>query len=323
MTTTVLEKAQSQSAHGIMREVLLALLPSILVSVFLFGAGIVIQLLLASLTTVVCETLVLKGRKRPVTALDIYSGLVSAWILVLCIPVTSPFWLIIVGVCCAILLAKHCYGGVGMNIFNPAMVGFCILYISYPELMSQWPAQFVDLNNTLASVFGGSKVDTIAMATALTDYKVALTTSDGLISENTNFMLNALTPYQWMALSYLLGGLLLIIRRLIDWRLPLALIASACLVHLLLQAFALTQLPLLTQLLSGGLLFAAFFIITDPVTAPASVVGRLLACGLAGCLIILLRQFSVMADAIAFSILLVNLLTPMIDDYKGKPYGGT
>ena len=129
------------SVSSIMLKVLLALLPGIFVYAWLYGGGILITLVLATATALGTEALMLKLRRRPVQPfLSDYSAVITAWLLALAIPPLAPWWLIVVGVAFAIIVAKQLYGGLGYNPFNPAMVGYAVLLISFPVIMTKWPA---------------------------------------------------------------------------------------------------------------------------------------------------------------------------------------
>lgn len=321
MTTVVIEKQQAPSSTAIMQTVLLAMLPAIIINVGFLGGGIIIQLLLASLTCLISEFVGTRLRQQKTYALDIYSGLISAWILTLSIPSTSPWWMIIIGVSVAILLAKHCYGGMGMNIFNPAMVGFCVLYICYPQYLNQWPTNMVSLTDSFNLIFNrsefGGVVDVLAGATHLTTVKVMLNTEVA----NIDFGFASWGAYQYIAVSYLVSGLYLLYKNIIDWRLPVFMLVGVVITHFALVLLTDTQISLQLQLFSGATLFAAFFIITDPVTAATNARAKTIFALFTGVLIVLLRKYNVMADAVAFSILLANLCVPLLDDYGIKKYG--
>lgn len=317
MTTVVIEKQQAQSSTAMMRSVLFALLPAIIVNTVMLGVGIIIQLILASLACLLAEFIGTKLRQRRLAQLDIYSGLISAWIIALSIPATSPWWLVIIGVGIAILLAKHCYGGMGMNIFNPAMVGFCVLYICYPSYLNQWPLEPISFGESFALIFNRGEFDVLTSATNLTQVKVMLnTTTNAIDFSGLNW-----GAYQFSALAYLFGGLYLLYKNIIDWRLPLFMLAGVLLSHFALALLSKNQIPLQLQLFSGATLFAAFFIITDPVTAASSQRAKIIFALFTGVLLVLLRKYNVMADAVAFTILLANLCVPLLDDYGIKKYG--
>jgi Na+-translocating ferredoxin:NAD+ oxidoreductase subunit D len=129
------------SVSTIMLKVLLALVPGIITYVWVFGGGILVTLGLATLTALLTEALMLKLRGRPIKPfINDYSAIITAWLLALAIPPLTPWWLIVVGVFFAIVIAKQLYGGLGYNPFNPAMVGYAVLLISFPVLMTKWPA---------------------------------------------------------------------------------------------------------------------------------------------------------------------------------------
>jgi len=158
------------SVRTVMGKVLLALLPGIAAYVHFFGPAILVQIAIASVTALAAEALILKLRDKPVMMfLSDGSALVTAWLIALTFPPIAPWWLTVLGVLIAIVIAKHLYGGLGQNPFNPAMVAFCAMIVAYPQLMSQWPR--ADLNSFgpmwQAILSGDRQLDAIVMATPL------------------------------------------------------------------------------------------------------------------------------------------------------------
>src|SRR5512147_684566 len=174
---------QATSVSAIMLRVLLALIPAIAVYVWYFGPAILVSLTLASITALGTEAVMLKLRKRPLAPfLSDNSALLTAWLLALSIPPLAPWWLVVVGTAFAISVAKHLYGGLGSNPFNPAMIGYAILIISFPVQMTHWvaPHGLGQLELTLAQqlqyIFGGqlpggATLDAVTMATPLDTLK--------------------------------------------------------------------------------------------------------------------------------------------------------
>ncbi|MBU1308515.1 MAG: electron transport complex subunit RsxD [Gammaproteobacteria bacterium] len=333
-----------RSTAQIMRMVTLACLPGIVMQAVMFGYGVLIQLLLAIVTAWLSEAAILKLRNRPVLPrLKDNSALLTAVLLAVAIPPYAPWWLIVIGTAFAIIMVKQLYGGLGNNLFNPAMAAYVLLLVSFPLQMTQWlpPAslQLVALTpfDALCSIFSQyscsgfslsqlqSGVDGTTMATPLdtlrTDLSRGLTLSESMHSPV--FYAFAGSGWLWVNLAYLAGGLLLIQQKIISWRIPVAVIASMFLLFAIASLVAPDSLagPLF-HLFSGGTMLAAFFIATDPVSASTTDKGRLLYGALIGVLIFLIRSFGGYPDAIAFAVLLANMTVPLIDYYtRPRTYG--
>ncbi len=322
------------SVTQVMAWVLIALLPGIAVSVWLFGPGILITLGLATVTALAAEAAMLKARGYPVQPfLSDLSAIVTAWLLALSLPTLAPWWLIVTGVLFAIVVAKHLYGGLGQNIFNPAMVGYAVLIVSFPVQMTQWasPAELGPALNwaqSLAAVFGGiapATLDAVTMATPLD----ALRT--GLIQQLTvdEVMVQTLfgkfggTGFEWLAFSFWIGGLILWTRRIIGWQIPMAFLAGVWLTAGLLHFFDAGRFgsPWF-HFFAPSVALCAFFIATDPVSGATTPRGKLIFGFGAGFLTIVIRTWGGYPDGVAFAILLMNLAVPLIDQYtQPRVYG--
>ena len=328
----------------IMQMVLLALLPGIIVHSYLFGLAIYVQILLAVVTAVTAEALFLKLRNKPIlNSIKDYSAVVTGILLAISIPSLAPWWVIFIGTAFAIIIVKHLYGGLGQNIFNPAMAGYVVLLISFPVQMTAWlpiesmqafPLQFTD---TLAFIFNGSNIDGytvnqirtsidgVTMATPLETIRNALHTGH-TISETLKtdlFSTDSLQGTQWVNLAFLLGGLFLLKQKIIQWYIPLSFILALAAFSFV--AFAsdsdLYSSPLY-HLFSGATMLGAFFILTDPVTASTTVKGRYIYGALCALLVVVIRNLGGYPDAVAFAVLLANMCVPLIDYYsKPKVYG--
>ncbi|MDO9598149.1 MAG: RnfABCDGE type electron transport complex subunit D, partial [Azoarcus sp.] len=219
------------SVQRVMFTVLLALLPGIAAYVWQIGAGILVNLAIASVTAVVAEALILALRKRPVAiGITDLSAVVTAWLVVLAFPPIVPWWLTMLAVLIAIVAVKHLYGGLGQNPFNPAMAAYCTMIVAYPSLMSQWPAAgTVDFAAQLSLILGGARdLDGITGATALDALRTGLrgdSTVDALLQTST-FGLAGGRGWEWIAAGYLVGGLFLIATRTITWHLPTGFLAG-------------------------------------------------------------------------------------------------
>jgi len=322
---------QPASVRTVMLKVLAALLPGIAVYVWVFGAGVLVQIVLASVTALVAETAMLAIRKKPVWLfVSDGSALVTGWLVALTLPPIAPWWLAVLGVLIAIVIAKHLYGGLGQNPFNPAMVAFCALIVAYPQLMSQWPAVgFTDFGAQVTAIFGERHLDAIVMATPLDALRTALHTPEaratvsGVLGSHATFGNIGGKGWEWIALGYLLGGLWLIQQRIITWHIPAAFLGTLALAALLASLVNPNQYAGPTfHLLTGGAMLGAFFIATDPISGSTTPRGKLVfAAGLA-LLTWIIRVFGAYPDGIAFATLLMNIGVPLIDKYTQPPVFG-
>lgn len=314
------------SVQRVMLQVLAALLPGIAVYVWAFGPMIVVQIAIATVAALAGEAFMLKLRNKP---LGLYLGdgsaIVTAWLIALAFPPLAPWWLIVVGVLVAIVIAKHLYGGLGQNPFNPAMIAFAVCIISFPALMSQWPPVDlkVSLGEQLRLVFGLiPRLDAMSGATPLDTLKTALkigevdTTVASVLASGQTFGHFAGKGWEWIMAAYLLGGLWLWQRKIITWHAPAGFLAGIALLAgaLWLWQPASFASPLF-HLLSGGVMLGAFFIVTDPVSGCTTPKGKLIFGFSAGVLAYLIRVFGGYPDGVAFAVLLLNICVPLIDMY--------
>jgi len=317
------------SVTQVMAWVLAALLPAIAVYVWLFGPGILVTLSLATVTALAAEAAMLKARGYPAKPfLTDLSAIVTAWLLALSLPSLAPWWLIVTGTLFAIVVAKHLYGGLGQNIFNPAMVGYAVLIVSFPVQMTQWagPLELTSAHLTLAQsaavIFSGdvprATLDAVTMATPLD----ALRT--GLLQQHTvdEIMMQPIfghyggTGFEWLATAFLLGGLVLWALRIISWHVPLAFLAGIWLTAGFLHFFDAGRFGApWFHLFAPSVMLGAFFIATDPVTGATTPRGKLIFGLGAGFLTIAIRTWGGFPDGVAFAILLMNLCAPLIDQY--------
>ncbi len=321
----------------LMKQVLFALLPGAIASYWFFGWGVVVNLLLACLTAVAAEAAVTALRSRPVlNTLRDNSALVTGVLLALSVPPLAPWWMPVLGTIFAILIAKHLYGGLGFNPFNPAMVGYVVLLISFPLEMSQWPAAIdaatpvLNFSGTVALVFLGTlpdaiSVDGLTMATALdyskTQLRLGQTMAELSASPIVGFF--GARHWEWLSLMYLLGGLWLLYKKVINWHIPVAFLLSLALISAVFFMIDSDQFASpLFHLFSGGVMLGAFFIATDPITASTSNVGRLIYAAGIGLLVYVIRAWGGYPDGIAFAVLLMNLAAPTIDHfYQPRAFG--
>lgn len=321
------------SVRRVMLQVLLALLPGVAAYVWLIGPILLLQLAIAMLAALAGEALMLGLRRKPLALfLSDGSALVTAWLVALAFPPLAPWWLVAVGTLFAIVVAKQLYGGLGQNPFNPAMVAFALCIVSFPALMSQWPA--LGLKLTLAEqvqIVAGlaPRIDVMSGATPLDAIKTALKLGEGsvdvptLLATQDVFGNFAGRGWEWVAVGYLLGGLWLWQRRIITWHAPLGFIAGLSLLAAVLWLWNPLQFanPVF-HLFSGGAMLGAFFIVTDPVSGCTTPKGKLIFGLLAGVVAYTIRVFGGYPDGVAFSVLLLNLCVPVIDMYSQPPIFG-
>ena len=317
---------KNASVQRVMLQVLAALVPGIAAYVWIFGPVILVQLVLATVTALAAEAAMLKLREKPLSLfLSDGSAIVTAWLIALTFPPLSPWWLIITGTLFAIIVAKHLYGGLGQNPFNPAMVAFAVCIVSFPALMSQWPAvgMQVSLADQVSVVFGlMPRLDAISGATPLDTLKTALKLDEGtvsvaaLLADQTVYGFFAGRGWEWVTGGYLLGGLFLWWRGIISWHAPLSFVAGLSLLATGLWLYQPAQFanPLF-HLFSGGAMLGAWFIVTDPVSGCTTPKGKLIFGFSAGVLAYLIRVFGGYPDGVAFAVLLMNLCVPLIDLY--------
>jgi electron transport complex protein RnfD len=316
----------SGSVSRMMSFVLLALLPGSLCAAWLFGWGVLVNILLAGLAAITAEAVMLMARKRPVLpVLQDGSALLTGVLLALALPPLAPWWIPVIGSLFAIVIAKQLYGGLGYNPFNPAMAGYVVLLISFPRELSLWPAtgQVLGLQDTLLLVFSGSLPDTltldaITMATPLDAVKTRLGLSETLteIRDSAVFGSFAGAGWEWLNLWFLLGGLWLLQQKIIKWQIPAGMLGGLFLTALLFYAWNPDIYPSpLFHLFSGAAMLGAFFIATDPVSASTTPRGRLYYGFGIGVLTYVIRTWGGYPDGVAFAVLLMNMAAPTIDYY--------
>lgn len=340
---------QRRTTQWVMQQVLLAMIPGVLAQVWFFGWGVLIQIAFAVLTAIAAEAVCLALRERAIKpALNDTTAILTAVLLAVSIPPLAPWWIVFTGVIFSIVFVKHLFGGVGQNIFNPAMAGYVLLLISFPVQMTNWmpPAtiatfelsfmdslwlfftQYTQEGFSLTQVTLvelGRGIDAVSMATPLDHIKNEVahghTLSEALSAPIFNSFAGA--GWQQVNIAYLVGGIYLLLRKVITWHIPLAIIGTLVVFSGLGSSFAIDQLPGVNiHLLSGATMLGAFFIATDPVSAATSNFGKVLYACLIGVLVYVIRTWGGYPDAFAFAVLLANLCVPTIDYFsKPKPYG--
>ncbi|MBT8435999.1 MAG: electron transport complex subunit RsxD [Gammaproteobacteria bacterium] len=327
--------AQGSTLKRLMIQVIIALLPGTIAYAWYFGPGVLINICLAVLLALAFEAGILKLRAKPVMPhLTDFSAVVAAWLFALCLPMHTPWWLVMVGIGFTMVAGKHLYGGLGFNPFNPAMVGYVVLLISFPREMTTWylpnsvSGETLSLKQALVYSFGGADIqqwDALSSATPLDQVKTAIAQgiTVGEIRLSPVFGEYAGKGWEWIALWWFVGGLWLLATRTIRWHIPVALLAAVVAMSLLFYLVNPdTYASPLFHLLSGAVIIGAFFIATDPVTAATTDSGRIYYGLLIGCLIYIIRAWGGYPDGVAFAVLLANMCVPLIDYYtQPRVYG--
>lgn len=285
------------TTQKVMLQVIIALLPSVFASTYIYGLRALLMIVICSAVCVVSELLFEKATKRPKTINDL-SAVVTGIILAFNLPPTLPIYMAVIGSIVAIVVVKQFFGGIGQNFANPAITARIVLMLSFSSYMTTWVQPF----------YYNMTADAVSAATPLvaeepTELFNLFFAKAGCIGECCNAAL-------------LLGGLYLILTRIINPITPIAYVGTVALLTWL------TGGDVLSQILSGGLILGAFFMATDYATTPIRTSGKLifaLGCGL---LTFVIRNFGSMPEGVSYSILLMNILTPYIDKLTAShPFG--
>jgi Na+-translocating ferredoxin:NAD+ oxidoreductase subunit D len=331
---------------SVMSKVCLALVPGVLCYAWYFGPGILIQCVLAVIFALAIEAVLLKTRKRNLSLhLKDGSVVVTALIFALMISPYTPWWVSLLGLAFGLVFAKHIYGGLGHNLFNPAAAAYIFVLLCFPVYMSKWPAietinTEISVNNNvfrsifsspLASTFapagqGAADVETnytgptdsVSGATVLADMQNRLA-SMAMISEIQDSPIYgnmAGTGWEWINMGYLVGGIGLLFLGVISWHIPVTVLGSLLFISLV---FNLNNPDIyassLFHLFAGGSILGAFFVATDPVSASSTPRGKLIYGCLIGMLAYIIRIWGAYPDGIAFAVLIANSFVPLIDKF--------
>ncbi|BBO68059.1 electron transport complex subunit D [Desulfosarcina alkanivorans] len=298
----------ASSTRRMMVDVLIALAPVVVMSLYVFRGYALFQLAVCTGGCLLAELLFLRMRDRPATIKDC-SALVTGIILTMSLPGTAPWYVGVIAAFVAIGIGKIIFGGLGMNLFNPAMVGRAFVMISFAGALAA--SGFEDTH---------SAVDAVSQATPMNAYKMngVVTELGALFWGTTNGSLG-----ETSALACIVGGLYLIVRRTASWEIPTGLLLAVAVIgglaHLAGPADGWTVLH---HLLGGSVLFGAFFIATDPVTSPLTPKGKFIFGLGTGILIMILRLFSGYPEGVMFAVLLMNAMTPLINRWSvPTPFG--
>ena len=320
---------------ALMRQVLYALIPGSLAYVYFFGPGFILNVIVAATFCAAGEAAMLKLRDRPIApALADYSAMITAVLIALALPALTPWWVTATASLFAIVVAKHLYGGLGYNVFNPAMAGYVVVLLAFPLEMNLWIAphmgdidyQHLGLLQTAAYTFTGElplslSFDAISRATPLDTAQTGFAAMKTFEEIHNNPMMGdfAGRGWEWIANFFAIGGCWLLYRRIISWQIPVAVILGLTVPATFFYLFGTgAHASPGFHLFGGATMLCAFFIATDPVSAATSTRGRLIYGLGIGLLIYCIRRWGSYADGVAFAVLLMNMATPAID-YLTQP----
>lgn len=285
--------------HVLMRDVLIALLPTTVAGIYYFGLSAAMVIAVSIVSCVLFEYLWQRMTKQPVRIYDL-SAAVTGLILGLNLPSTAPWWMPVVGALLAIVITKQLFGGIGDNFLNPALLARAVLLASWPARMTGATAY------ALPTCWSGA--DAVTSATPLAGYEAStLDLFLGNIPGSIGEVCKA---------AILLGLIYLLVRKVITWRIPITFLAVFAVLS------ALVGQNVLDELLMGGVLFGAVFMATDYTTSPMNPRGQFIYAALCGILVCVIRNFGAYPEGVTYAILIGNIVTPLIDKYdKPRLYG--
>ncbi len=321
---------------SLMLQVLAALAPAAIAHVWYFGPGFIFNLLVAAIFAIAGEALMMWARGRaPETALTDYSALVTAALLAFALPSLTPWWVTATGALFGVVVAKHLYGGLGFNIFNPAMAGYVVILVAFPSHLNLWVAprmgdidyQHLTIIQTLGFTLTGNLPETlgfdaVSRPTPLDVMKTGLNNMATAIEIRSHPVMGDFggRGWEWIGNFLAIGGFWLLIRKIIRWHIPvgvgIGLLGPATIMYLIDPGA--NPSPGF-HLFAGATILCAFFIATDPVSAATSPKGRFVYGIGIGFLIYCIRTWGSYADGVAFAVLVMNMAVPAID-YLTRPH---
>lgn len=310
------------TVKNLMYDVVLALIPAFLVSLYVFGISAFIATAVAVISCLFFEYVIQKFILKTAVTISDGSALITGILLAFNLPSNLPIWMIIVGSLVAIGVAKLSFGGLGFNVFNPALVGRVFLLISFPVQMTTWPTPIE--NNTIIS-------DAITGATPLSilkeglQYGQTITELGSQLPSATNLFIGFMggSIGEISALALLLGGIYLIVKKVITWHIPVVMLATMAAITGIFYLINPEQYASpLFHILSGGAILGAFYMATDLVTSPVTIKGMILFAFGIGLITVVIRLFGAYPEGVSFAILVMNAFVPLIDKYiKPRRFG--
>ena len=302
MVTSSPHLRSERTTRSIMQQVCLALAPAGIAGVILFGWNALAIIVTSVISCVVSEYVFQRLNHQKILIGD-WSAVVTGLLLAYNIPANAPLWIPMVGGIIAIVLVKQCFGGLGGNFMNPALTARAILFVSWAGIMSNYPS--TRFMTAVDGVSSATPLAQIAKGGSVSCMDLLLGNCGGVLGETCK-------------LAIILGGVYLIVRGIVDWRIPVCFIGSAFICYLIQDGFQIA----LVQILSGGLMLGAFFMATDYVTCPMSGSGRIIMGIGCGVLLFVIRSYASYVEGCSFAILFMNVMTPLIDRFTaGRLFG--
>ena len=291
-----------------MTRVLISLLPILLLSIYLFGLRTLALLAVVTITGILCEYGIMRlinGPKAKVSE----AVLVTCLLFTLTLPPSVPYWVAMVGIAFGVVFGKCVFGGFGKNIFNPALVGRCLIYVSFPAQMTiAWSKPFTTFPGGLIRWSGGA--DALTSATPMLTFN-----KEGIMTDYLRLFLGNIAGSlgETSALLIIIAAIYLIVTKTASWKIIVSTIGSFAVLGSILYFTGVIQTDPLFSILSGGFLFAAVFMATDPISAPKQEVSKIIYGILIGVIALIIRSFSLFTEGIMFAVLIVNAFVPLIE----------
>lgn len=291
-----------------MTRVLISLLPILLLSIYLFGLRTLALLAVVTITGILCEYGIMRlinGPKAKVSE----AVLVTCLLFTLTLPPSVPYWVAMVGIAFGVVFGKCVFGGFGKNIFNPALVGRCLIYVSFPAHMTvAWSKPFSDFPGGLIKWSGGA--DALTSATPMLTFN-----KEGILTDYLRLFFGNIAGSlgETSALLIIVAAIYLIVTKTASWKIIASTIGSFAVLGSILYFTGVIQTDPLFSVLSGGFLFAAVFMATDPISAPKQEVSKIIYGVLIGVTALIIRSFSLFTEGIMFAVLIVNAFVPLIE----------
>lgn len=311
-----------RTSKRIMYDVVIALIPAFLVSLYVFGFNALIATSVAIISCLAFEYLIQKYLMKTEVTITDGSALLTGLLLAFNIPAGLPIWMIIVGGLVAIGIAKLSFGGLGFNVFNPALVGRVFLLVCFPVQMTLWPTAVENNTSIVDAVSGATTLGMIKESLLMGETMTEISTR---IPSNTNMLLGITggSLGEMSAIALLLGGLYLMLRKVISWHIPITiLLTMAVMTGIFWSVDPEHYANPVIHLLSGGAILGAFYMATDLVTSPMTKKGMMVFAIGIGAITVIIRLFGAYPEGISFAILIMNAFVPLINRYfKPRRFG--
>lgn len=311
----------SSSVKSIMYGVIIALMPALLVSLFYFGLGALVVVLIAVLSCLIFEWLIAKFLLKVTPSLTDGSAIITGLLLAFNVPSNLPWWIIVIGSLVSIGIGKMTFGGIGNNPFNPALVGRVFLLISFPVQMTSWPKPIISRLAYTDALTGatplGALKEGIKNGESMTEIIHKLPSNLEMLIGNMGGSLGEIS-----AIAIIIGGVYMLIRKIITWHIPVAMLGSIFLFSgILYMANPDVFVNPVFHLVTGGVMLGAVFMATDMVTSPMTKAGMLIFGAGIGIITVIIRDFGAYPEGVSFAILIMNAVVPLLNKIKPKRFG--